>query len=331
MPIDLDTLLDTRALRLVPRAALTASAPLWTVRSYAPDRLLWAAGQTPDGIGVLTSGEVTIELNGRVLITLYAGDVIGDASGFLGEGRSPVTVRCIKMARVLAVDREGLRRLRRDHPVVYDALLELALHGHARLLSSSQRCVSSAPAAGKLPPRPAQIGRAPAGQPFPLVEILRELPGLGHAGEPVLRAIAGCFKPQAVSDGETLFTEDQPRTTAWIVADGALFMTRRAQDGGETPLGRLCRGASVGTIAVVVAGNRSATAYATEPTWLWRAQPRALAALTGEALIASRECLLGMFNRELTGANEAGALEPSSQRVAGSWSSRSVEVLVMPG
>jgi hypothetical protein len=89
---------------------------------YAPGELVLKAGQQISDAMVLISGEVDAIAGGRTVMSLYPGQLIGDANAYSGLP-SPVDVRARGPVSVAKWDLEVLRRFTEGRPTVRAQLL----------------------------------------------------------------------------------------------------------------------------------------------------------------------------------------------------------------
>jgi CRP-like cAMP-binding protein len=313
----LDALLASPSLQMLSAEDLGATARHWTARTWPEDVDVWGPGAPVHGMVVLESGAVTVELEGEVVADIEPGDIIAEASAFLGAGTTLLTVRTRAPSRLLILPASALRAMRLTAPAVYDGLLELAMYAHSNQLTQARAAVAHRAAAR--PPFPARTVRpfrrtSPRGVHTPrargtlnrpsVTALLRHLPGLATSNNVTLTTIAACFVPEQMLPGDELFREGDPRTSTWILAEGEVDLFRNF-GGGSERLARIGAGGLLGGVGLVAPGDHTATCIAVRGGWLYRADPAALSALSGEAWLAWRECLLANLARQLMIADDA--------------------------
>jgi CRP-like cAMP-binding protein len=305
MRTPLDALLASSSLHILPEEDLRASQRLWVSRVWPSDVEVWAPGEAAFGIALLDEGELALEVDGTRIGTVDAGEIVGEASAFLAEGVTLLTVRTLTPVRMLFLPATALRSLRWTAPALYDGLLELTTYGHARHLSAVRAELERRVRPGRPTPQwePRASSFAPVdGRPSVAV-LLRHLPGLVGATAATLAAIGACFTPQPVHAGEVVFRQGDARTSAWLIAEGEFDISRDVPRGRQR-VARVAHGL-LGIAALVDAGERTASCVAARSGWLYYADPDALAALSGEAWLAWRECLLGALSRQLMIAEDS--------------------------
>lgn len=81
-----------------------------------------------------------------------------------------------------------------------------------------------------------------------------------------LQELSWLVSPFACASGERLFRQGDPGEALYCVEQGRIGLTVRMPGGGDVPLGEVGPGQTLGEMALLDAGPRSATATALEPT-----------------------------------------------------------------
>jgi len=332
LPIAIEALLTARALGALSREDLERTREAWSVVTLPAGETVWTEGQPVEAIAVVEAGELALTANGVEVGVARAGDAALEPAVFLGHGNATTTARTQKTTRLLLLSVVGIQDVRALAPAAYDGLLEIALVAQATRLSSARLSVARTGGEGPLPaPRraaPTALGNLwrvlsgsgatlrPGAAPS-LGPLLRALPPLDTADSGTLERIGACFKAEYLEPGDLAFLEGEQRTTGWIVAEGEIELLRNVRGERAERLEFLGPGTFFGEVALVQPGTRTASAVATRPTWLFRAEPARLLGLDGDAWLAWREVLLSALTRQVTSAEAAFArqVEASSARL----------------
>jgi NTE family protein len=96
------------------------------------------------------------------------------------------------------------------------------------------------------------------------------LRSLSALDESLLDAFQSELEWLSVPGGWTLFYEGEPADALYVVVSGCLGVTVRESDGGDIPVARIQAGETVGEMALLAGGLRSATVTAIRDTELLR-------------------------------------------------------------
>jgi CRP-like cAMP-binding protein len=97
---------------------------------------------------------------------------------------------------------------------------------------------------------------------------LGKLPLFGGLPEDALRAFADQAEVVELAEGATLFREDEPARTLYVLESGSLEIVKRTPD-GEIQLSRIRPGESLGEMSFIDMQPRSATVRALAPSTVW--------------------------------------------------------------
>lgn len=294
----------------VPRPAVIASAPLWSLKNLVDGQTFCAAGDPGDSVALLVAGEAKAEVDGAEIGRIKLGELVGEASAFFPDGTRSATVTAVGRTTFLVLSGTGLRRLRADRSPVYTALLDRALQELARRVQrtndrltrlvegSHERPVRKDPSAlvrlwkSLVPGKPTK--------PCPSLEpLLRKLPGLGKAPPEALAPLRDAFAARAFAEGEILFLEGEPADSAWMLADGKVDVLRQVRGTRAERLATLSAGDLFGVNALVAKSARTASCVAITPGYVYRLPSEASAGLKGEALLWWSECVLAVMQAQL--------------------------------
>lgn len=303
--------------RRVPAEALRAVQPLLRPVRVPSGKRLWSAGEAGDRLGVLVSGQLRARIEGQHLSTVRRGEVFGEAGAFFSEGRRTADLVSDGDCKVVLFSRTALGRMRKDHPQVYDAILQdcVRLLGE-RIRVTTLALAKLAPGGVERPVRQergalAKVWRSlipggPSGQCPRLVPLLRRRSTMEGVPESTLRGLAANFKPRAVEQGEVICLEGEVVNAAWIVAQGAVDIIRNV--GGE-------RAEFLATVQVGELfghnglhshqSTRSASCVATKAGWLYEIDPATSRRLSGDVWRAWNEALLHSYIGQLKRSNKA--------------------------
>lgn len=300
----------------VPGRDVRASAPLWSQVTIAPGDALWSEGDPADGLAVVIRGELVVRVEGAEVGVVRAGELVGEATAFLGELRRGATLSARTDATYLWLPEEGLRLLRQHRSGVYAALLSRALSTLSRRVRATDRRVGELAEGEVVAPSRAEtttmarLWKAlrpgpPKSACPPLAPLLRGRAAFDDLDEAALAVLVRAFRPVAIEEGGVLFLEGEPGGAAWIVADGAIDVLRHVHGGRADLLTTLGPGDQLGVNALVDKLPRSATAVARHPGWMYRLDAEAYGALTGEPRLALDVCILASLTAQITRANAA--------------------------
>jgi CRP/FNR family transcriptional regulator, cyclic AMP receptor protein len=102
----------------------------------------------------------------------------------------------------------------------------------------------------------------------PSASDLGKLPLFGGLPEDALRAFADQAEVVTLEPGATLFHEEEPARTLYVLESGALEVVKKRGD-GEVQLSRVRPGESFGEMSFIDMQPRSATVRALSPSSLW--------------------------------------------------------------
>jgi hypothetical protein len=107
----------------LPTDDLAAIAAIATEVFVLPAGVLYAEGDVGDSMYVLVEGELELTRNGERVLSLHAGESVGQTS-FLDRGPRPVTARVVRggAAKLLCIDRSAFLDLLSDRPGLLHAL-----------------------------------------------------------------------------------------------------------------------------------------------------------------------------------------------------------------
>ncbi|MCU0305149.1 MAG: mechanosensitive ion channel family protein [Thermoanaerobaculales bacterium] len=108
----------------LPREALEAMAGSSRILRFAPGEAVVRAGDRSTALYLVETGDAAVEINGRVIARVAAGEVFGEAAFLTGNLRT-ATVRAVTEAlEVVELDEASLRSLLEHHPELADQLAE---------------------------------------------------------------------------------------------------------------------------------------------------------------------------------------------------------------
>lgn len=311
MPTVIEDLRSISSLRALPAEEFTTTVTRWVRRNVAPGSVLWEAGDAAEGLGVLIAGELSVEMDGVPVGTVWSGEVLGEASTIVRKHVRTATLRAVKPSRVLMLLDSDVQELRSAGSPLYAALLNLAEHALVRRIhEADHRLAQLAPGTDKAPAREHRTGLLRLlnglrpGLPLtpcpPIEPLLRVQPGLGSVEPEIIAAIAEGFTQEAMSAGTVLFLEGEPATSAWLVAEGEVGVWRNVRHGKAEKLTRLGPARLLGVNALIERGARAASCVATTPCWLYRMDGiEGYKHLHGAALRAWQESLLGSLTSQI--------------------------------
>ena len=202
----------------VPARDVRASAPLWLQTTIVAGDVLWAEGAEADGVAVVVRGELVARVAGAEVGVVGPGELVGEATAFLGELRRGATLSARTETTCVCLSGVGLQQLREQRSGVYAALLSRALVTLSRRVRATDHRVGEL-ASGEVeaPTRAettamARLWKAlrPGGpkSACPLLSpLLRRRPTLEHVDEAVLRALVQAFRPAPIEEGGVFLQE----------------------------------------------------------------------------------------------------------------------------
>jgi CRP-like cAMP-binding protein len=132
----------------------------------------------------------------------------------------------------------------------------------------------------------------PADVEVPAVPLFGELP------EGPFVALAGSLEAVPLAPGDVLVAQGTTDRAVFLLAQGAVRVTRRRPDGQEAPLAEVSAPALVGEMALLTAVPRRATVTACEPGLAWRIDGAAVEAL-GQAHAGLTDRVRALIERRL--------------------------------
>ncbi|MCB9766119.1 MAG: cyclic nucleotide-binding domain-containing protein [Alphaproteobacteria bacterium] len=306
--------MKVRFLSHVSAPDIRRGAVFWNRSDLEPGEALWREGDEADELAILSSGEL-IATNRNVEVgRISAGELVGEASIFLGSDTRSATLTALEPSHVLVLSLRGLRRLRQASSPLYDALLAQALVTLVRRVRATDLRIARialgerAAPARKEPGVLARMWRAlrpgvPTTVCPPLRPLLRALPVLHAVPDEMLSTLEPHFQPQAIEEGEVIFLEGETGAAAYLIAEGHVDVLRHVRGERAERLATLRPGDLFGANTLVEKGARTASCVAAEPTWLYRVDAEGFHAPKGEAGRLWRESVVATLATQLRSAN----------------------------
>ena len=216
----------------------------------APGENLVRQGDPADHLYVVLEGKLVAVLERgeeqpeQILREMGPGDLIGEVALITG-GERTATVRALTPVLAAALSRQAFARLAESDAQTVNRLSETI----ASRLQRSQ-----------------------------LAEHLGRL--FGSMDLAALRDVENAVTWTTIESGGVLFRQGDPADAAYVVVSGRMRVTARDARGVEQPIGEVGRGETVGEIALLTHGARSATVYATRRSELARFSQDAFDRLT---------------------------------------------------
>lgn len=149
-----------------------------------------------------------------------------------------------------------------------------------------------------------------------ILEKLATVPFFSSLPAQDLEELVKIGQEEAVSRGQTVFSEGDPADRLCVVLEGAFQITRRDGEGGEILLDQVEPGGYFGEVALLDGGTRSASARTMEGGVLFSIERGAFQDLLGRfPQLASR--LMAALSRKLRGTNERLFAEVLERRALG--------------
>ncbi len=317
----------------VPRAALDATEPLWSITQVDAGGTFCRQGDPGDSIALLASGECAVSVNGVVVNRILPGELVGEVSAFFSSDLRSATLVADTPARFYLLSNDRLARLRAGESPVYAALLKKACEELGRrVLRANDRLSRLVEGSHERPVRKdpsalARLWRAlkPGGpvRPCPPIHpFLRALPRLRSADPGTVMRLGVAFTPVSFAEGEILFLEQDKADSAWILADGVVDVLRQVRGARAERLTQLNPGDLFGVNALVTGGVRTASCVAVTSGWAYRLEATVSSALKGPAAIWWQESILSTLQTQLRlatatlGRAIAGPEEPAPAEAA---------------
>lgn len=296
----------------VPPEALRAALPLWGAVQLRQDTLLWKQGRPADSLAIVVDGELEVLLDGTVLGTIAAGEMVGETALFAQTGRRFASMRASASSVVLVLSSAALHHLRSQSSPVYRAVLNYAIAVTAVRAQNLDRQVAQVRKGNFATPLPpAQKGalarlwrrvtRAPAnpGSCPPLADLLGNDPVLAQSRPEARTAIFRAFEPRSFRAGELLVRQGDDDSRVFVLAAGKVDVLRTIEEqGGALLLGKLDPGAIFGINAFVGGSRRTASVLAGVDGWRYAMHREAFEALPIDAYTAWLEITLSEYIRQ---------------------------------
>ena len=294
----------------VPRSALDASAPLWSVRKLASGETFCREGDAGDSVALLTEGACSVSINGVNVGRVGHGELVGEVSAFFSDNVRSATLVAEGATTLHTLSTAGLARLRAEQSPVYAALLKRALEELgkrvvrandklSRLVEGThERPVRKDPSAFVKLWRTLVPGKPPRPCP-PIHPLLRALPRLKGADPGTLLQLSVAFEAKPLAEGEILFLEQDPADSAWILADGQIDVLRQVRGTRAERLAQMNPGDLFGVNALVTGGVRTASCVAATPGWAYRLSSETHNGLKGATAIWWQESILTTMQAQL--------------------------------
>ncbi len=283
-------------------------------RVLLPGMNLWRDNTEADEMAYVVEGELEVWTGETRLGTIGADELVGEAGFWPGQRRT-AAVSASSRCRLLVLSREHLPKLRNDHQVLYDRLLETALRSLAERVHRVDQDIAlkaqgsrDRPGAGK--PRwwqsfVDQLRGTDPGDPPPAEAVLRRLPALRGCPSPVMMRIKRALKAKAYRKGEAIFLEHDPGADLFLLGTGQVEVLRSARGNRAIELANLNAGALFGTGSWLLGGSRNASCVvASEHAWVYKLTPEATRALEPEAARTWREAVAEALRHQLATADE---------------------------
>ena len=104
---------------------------------------------------------------------------------------------------------------------------------------------------------------APAGgRPSPIQDLLKKVSFFQRLSDQELADVASCMALRTFEPGNVIFRKDEPGTSLFIIASGAVKISIPAEGGEEAPLALLKTGDYFGELSLLDGGAHTATASA---------------------------------------------------------------------
>ncbi|GDX83830.1 hypothetical protein LBMAG42_56410 [Deltaproteobacteria bacterium] len=190
----------------VPRAALEASEPLWSVIRLESGQTFCREGDPGDSIAILAEGECSVSVGGIAIGKVARGELVGEVSAFFQDNTRSAELVAVAPTTLYVLSANRLARLRVGESPVYAALLKRALEEVGRRVlrandrltrlveGSHQRPLRKDPSALARLWRALVPGKPPRPCP-PLHPLLRALPRLKSADPGTLIVPSHRFRP----------------------------------------------------------------------------------------------------------------------------------------
>jgi CRP-like cAMP-binding protein len=309
-----DALSRLRFFSEVPLNDIKASAHLWNELYLEGGSHLWEEGQGTYELGMLLSGQLSVQLEGAEVGRVDAGQLVGETSVFTARVPRTASVIGAQPCRVLLLSTEDLDHLRGQHPAVYDALLEQALKQIVRRINATDMEIARV-APGEVP-TPARreetvinrilsaFGRANTGVAPAVTPILRTMEGIEEAGDAILTRLSTAFEPKHYKEGDPVFLEGEKGSELYLIGEGEVDVLRNVPGRSAIRLVTLGPGSMFGTGGLVLGGGRrTAACVATTPVWAFEMTQSAYVHLKGEPGRIWREALMGDLRSQIIQAN----------------------------
>ena len=288
---------------LSPHARAEALA---VFKSYELGRgeVLVVEDEVDRGMLVITAGEVLVTREGVELARLGPGDTVGEETLFGTTDRRSATVTTAGACTVLALDEDGIARLRaQENPVVAElearvlhVLGERLREMNRRIAALAARPPQGRPAASGLFARAyVPPGTPPTERPPDPVGVLQQAPGFAERPRDDLAALAARLEMVAAPAGGVLIHAGRRAESAYLVCAGRVEVTTPLDGGAEERVALLGPGQLFGHVALADAQARSATCRALDPCYLLRIPLVTFQTLTTEQSPAGRALRRGLI------------------------------------
>ncbi len=311
-----DSLSSIPFLKEVAFSEIEATARYWRPARLSETERLWQQDTPAYELAVLLSGALEVCYDGVEVGHIRPGELVGEVSAFLLDGRRSATVTALEDSRLLKLPSSALRTLRREGSVVYPVLLYQALLVLARRIRRADRRIAQLTSGTTSAPRrakPSTLKRwwrslrssGPKVPCPPLENVLRRQPGLLEASDEAIATIAAAFEAQPVEENEVIFLEGEEGAAGYIVAAGRVDVLRHVRGARAERLATLRPEDQFGMNTLVEKGTRTASCVAGAPGWVYRMDAESFKQLRGEARILWHENVLISLATQIRNANAA--------------------------
>jgi CRP-like cAMP-binding protein len=229
-----------------------------------PGDVLFREGDAGHSLVIVLEGQLVARARSggtteEVVARLGPGEVVGEMAFIDDEPRSATIAADGSAVTILEFTREALGLLAREAPRVAAAIQRNILEGVARRLrDAGEKLADGAmPNSTRNPETSGRAGRSLT------AEQLRALPAFTSYAREDLELLAHIATLRSFAAGEVLMSEGVAGECCFLIADGAVAVTR---DGSAAPIATLGAAALVGQLALIDRAPRSATVIASRPT-----------------------------------------------------------------
>ncbi len=285
MAVPIELVENLALFRALPRYHLAQAAEV-AMSSFevGEGETLLVEGETDDALLIVIEGhlEVIKGKPGVRVAEVGEGELLGDMALFGETGRRTATVRTLEPCHLVLIEQTGLDILRvhgnRVVPILEGAALrtlarrlrqmteligQLALGTEFERLDQPEGLFARLSGLFRAAPDPRPQGPAPLA-----TEVLARSPAFAEVSPAIRDQLAMGLEVLPVAAGELLIREGEHGNAAYILAEGQIDVYAATRSQANERVASLAPGAFFGLVSLVHGNVRSASCFASRPSWV---------------------------------------------------------------